>query len=301
MIHKEFLCSILPQKIRTKLERIYNYLVEPLYCTYYDKLPLCKLTGLNTNPRKEKIIVSLTSYPARFATLHICIKSLLNQTVPPDQVILYLDESTSLPQLPKPLLELYEQKLLSIECRSGSLKPHMKYFYAIQEHPSAVVVTVDDDTIHRRNLLHKLISSYRRYPNAVSAMRVHKMKTSSTQMIALYNDWYFEYIKETTPSFALFATGFGGALYPPNSLDAEAFHMEHIKALSYNADDVWLKFMQLKAGTPVVYVPSLHRIPVEIRAHMYTGLNLANVHQNQNDVYIRQLSEFYHINLADYC
>ena len=38
----------------------------------------------------SELIVSLTSYPPRFKTLHLTIKSLLDQTVRPDRIILWI-------------------------------------------------------------------------------------------------------------------------------------------------------------------------------------------------------------------
>lgn len=289
------------QKFRTKIEKKYNDLLEPFYHHYYEKVPTDKLAGLNLQPRKQRIIVSLTSYPARFKTLHLCIKSILNQTLKPDKIILYLDDFISYAQLTDELQDLHKHNLLSIQFRAGNLKPHMKYYYALQEYHNDIVITIDDDTIHRRNLLKKLFISYCRYPKAISSMRVHKLRKKAVNEIEAYNNWYFEYTKEKKPSFSLLATGFGGVLYPPNNFDKEIFNINNLKQLSYNADDIWLKFMQIKSGIPVVWVPSRHLIPIEIKNYKDTGLNLTNVHQNQNDIYIEKLSNFYHINLADYC
>ncbi|MFD2440114.1 hypothetical protein ACFSS8_08530 [Paracoccus kondratievae] len=41
---------------------------------------------------RAPLIVSLTSYPARFASLHLVLRSVLQQTVRADRVILWLDE-----------------------------------------------------------------------------------------------------------------------------------------------------------------------------------------------------------------
>ena len=43
--------------------------------------------------RSRELIVSLTSYPKRFSTLHLTLKSLLTQSVRPDRVILWLAEA----------------------------------------------------------------------------------------------------------------------------------------------------------------------------------------------------------------
>src|SRR3989344_7565970 len=40
----------------------------------------------------KKLIISLTSYPARFQKLHLCLFSLLNQKIKPNKVILVLSK-----------------------------------------------------------------------------------------------------------------------------------------------------------------------------------------------------------------
>ena len=48
------------------------------------------------------LVVSLTSYPARFGSLHLVLQSLLMQTVRPDRVILWLaagDETQLTPEI----------------------------------------------------------------------------------------------------------------------------------------------------------------------------------------------------------
>lgn len=59
------------------------------------KKQLLKYTyGLNArNNRRFKIIVSLASFPERFSTLHICLNSLLHQTMKPNRIIVWLDDS----------------------------------------------------------------------------------------------------------------------------------------------------------------------------------------------------------------
>ena len=68
-------------------------------------------SGVNTIPREKKIVVSLTSFPARIPTLYITVSSLLNQSMKPDKVVLYLakEQFPNLENdLPENLLRLKE-------------------------------------------------------------------------------------------------------------------------------------------------------------------------------------------------
>ena len=66
--------------------------------------------GLNEAVREEEIIVSLTSFPARFSKLHLVIESMLCQTMKPDKIILYLDDDVvvDVEELPDSLKQLRE-------------------------------------------------------------------------------------------------------------------------------------------------------------------------------------------------
>ena len=48
--------------------------------------------GVTTEKRDTRLIVSLTSFPARIKTVHQTINTLLRQTVKPDHIILWLSE-----------------------------------------------------------------------------------------------------------------------------------------------------------------------------------------------------------------
>lgn len=69
--------------------------------------------GLNVNEeRKEHIIVSLTSFPDRMNTIHMCLRSLLSQKMKPDKIILYLSkEQFENTEIPKKVLNLKQYGL----------------------------------------------------------------------------------------------------------------------------------------------------------------------------------------------
>ena len=143
---------------------------------------------LNTKPRDKKIIVSLTSYPARFQDLHLVIKSIFTQTVLPDQIILYLDEGVEDSQIPNSLKDL-ESYGLSIIVGGADIKPHKKYYYAMKDNPESIIITVDDDNMYRPDTIEKLMNSYRKYPEAVSCLRAHRIIFDNNKKLLPYMSW----------------------------------------------------------------------------------------------------------------
>ena len=255
--------------------------------------------SLNSQKRNNHIVVSLTSFPPRFSTLHYTLKSILNQTMKPDRLLLYLskEEVKDESELPLSILDLKKNGLQIIYV-DDNLKPHKKYYYAMQHYPDSLIITIDDDVIYDKNLVADLYNSFLKYPSAVSSRRVHKIACDGYKDLLPYNNWHYEYKKETTPSHELVSTGIGGVLYPPKLLPAETFNADKIKELCLNADDIWLKFMELKNNIPVVWVKSKRVHPLSIKGAQKDSLQKNNYHENQNDKYIIALQNYYGINLA---
>ncbi len=241
-----------------------------------------------------KYIISLTSYAERLPTLSLCLSSIFSQTVCADKVILFLSDTLSDQMLPSDLQAL-KKRGLHIEYIQDDIGPHSKYFYAMQLFPKDIIITLDDDVIYNDNLIQLLISSYKKYPYAVSAGRVHKISFDENGSLNPYRQWIFEYPVTSVPRLDLFATGVGGVLYPPNCMSKETFHKEAIKKYCLWADDIWLKFMQLLKETPVVLANPGKQHPKSISQLQGNGLVTQNLHNHRNDIYINNM-----INLTRY-
>lgn len=269
------------RKINYISRRIYVYTVSNKY-------------ALNRQERKTRVIVSLTSYPGRFAHIHTALKSIMLQTVKPDKIIVWLDKDVGRDKLTPKMLEL-EQYGIEYRAMPEDLMPHKKYFHAMQEYPDDIIITVDDDLIYAKDVIESLLKTHERYPKAVCARRVHKITKKSNGEIAPYNDWLGEYCDCDTPSHTLVATGVGGVLYPPHCLYEKAFDEKLIMELSLKADDIWLKFMELLNGTYVVWVPCKIPMPDLIEKEQATSLKSENVTQNKNDIYFANVQNYFQV------
>ena len=123
---------------------------------------------------EPRIVVSLTSYPARIHSVYRVIDNILSQTRKPDRILLWLAES-QFPEkernLPGELMKETERGLEIRWCRD--LRPHKKYLYAMKEFPEDILITVDDDLVYPDDMIDVLYQSYVKHPRAVSAMRTH--------------------------------------------------------------------------------------------------------------------------------
>ena len=205
----------------------------------------------------RRIIVSLTSYPARIEYVSTVLTTIIAQTKQADEIVLWLAEE-QFPEkeknMPWDLRKMIQDGIVTLRW-CDDLKPHKKYFYAFQEYPDDLVVTIDDDLYYPPDMIEKLYASYLDHPNAVSAMRVHLMVYDEKTGILPYNAWVIEY-QETTgiESMQLFHTGNAGVLYPVHLFHKDMLNQDAIQEACLYADDIWLKMMEIVSDVPVVFV-----------------------------------------------
>ncbi len=226
-----------------------------------NKLRRAGVHAIRTAHRREpRIIVSMTSYPARIDTVHLAIRSLLAQKMLPDKIILWLCKSdfpNGMADLPASLKDVLRYDV-NIRWVDEDLKPHKKYYWALQEFSNDHVITVDDDLLYRNTMIADLMATHRRHPNAVVASRTHLIMFDDNGEHTPYEQWIYEAphyhpALVSMPSKRLFATNGAGTLYPAEAImPAKTFDKASIRSLCLTADDLWLKVMQLKVGIPVV-------------------------------------------------
>ena len=246
----------------------------------------------HTEQRKEKIIVSFTSIPPRIKKIDKVVIRILEQTIKPDKILIYIGKN-EFQDVPIPIFLRIQMKLFGVEVRYvDDIGPHTKYFYAISEFPNGIIITIDDDVRYPNDVISELYASYLKHPRAISARRCHLITFDTNGEIKRYNDWLYKYSDLIdTPSFKLFPTGVGGVLYPPKSLHAEVFNLESIKKNALKNDDIWLKFMEIMNGTPVVMTKPF--TIKHVKGSQKVALNLENVKGQGNDICIQKMINSY--------
>lgn len=201
---------------------------------------------LHTMP--GELIVSLTSYPPRFATLAYTLKSLLHQTTRPDRIVLWI-ASSDVASLPKAVKKLVGADL---EIRSvpdvGSYK---KLVYALQEFPSAFIATCDDDVFYGPDWLAELVAAQAGNHELITCHRAHRVRRLADGSFGPYRDWEWDVqdAKANQPSIDLVPTGVGGVLYPPGCFASDVTESERFLTLAPNADDLWFYWCARRKGT----------------------------------------------------
>lgn len=264
-----------------------------ILCPYYAFLAKGKTVAEKTDSFTP-IYVSLTSYPARINDSYFAICSILAQKVPVNKIVLTLTQDEFPDQenaLPRKILALKE-KGLEILWVDKNLKPHNKYFYAMQKYPKAAIITIDDDILYPGKTTKKLIESYKKFPNAISALCTCKLIVNGNKILP-YSQCIPCYDTEIlSPRHDLSAEGFAGALYPPAILPKETFNIDAIKKCSPLADDLWLKYMELLGNIPVVCAAK-YKDPVVISKAQENALYKINSLQNQNDIQQQKITDYF--------
>lgn len=265
---------------------------------------LQQLLGFYPQPLSgdNHIIVSLTTFPLRIGKVWMVVDSMFHQQMPPDKVCLYLAKE-EFPEgktsLPKRLLG-YEKLGLEIIFVDDNLKPHNKYFYALQEFKDSYVITIDDDMYYHNNLIINLWETHLKNPDCVCANKSDVITFDEKGNFMPYEKWETP-LYEIKPSLLNIAMGYEGVLYPTKLFEHAdvMFNTDLIKRLSPKADDLWLKALQLYYGISVAngkYFCFTINLPGTQGVSLMTS-NCGT--QNLNDQQWKALSE--HFNLKSLC
>ena len=234
----------------------------------------------------QRLIVSMTSFPDRIACVPQVLERLLVQTLPADEIVLYLAEE-QFPgresDLPGALRDAVSSGRLRLRWVEGDLKPHKKYIYAFREYPEDVVVTVDDDALYDSGLLKTLWQAHLKYPDTVIAGQTHLITVDTNGQPLPYASWFRRTMGfPEGPSMQLLAVGVGGVLYEPKWFPPELYDEEVIRSTCLLADDLWLKTMEMAAGIPVARSLGLEMLDY-VPGSQEVALCSANLNENRND------------------
>lgn len=255
----------------------------------------CDVRGcVKSTDRQSDVIISFTTYPKRLDKVKWTIKSLLNQTVNVDKIILWLaEEQYPNREIPEEIAQ-YIQYGLQVEfCHD--LKSHKKYYYTMINNPDSIVITVDDDVIYPEDTVEKLLDMHDSYPNAVICNMGRWIQITENGF-APYKKWSPNISnKINEPSFSLLPIGEGGILYPPHCIDKTFFNVDNITKYALTADDLWLKFAEVSQGTKAIVSSPYQRgmCEVIVKGQEENGLNVLNVAQGKNDTVIKTLHQKY--------
>lgn len=234
------------------------------------------------------LIVSLTSYPERFAKLPLTLKCLLSQSIAADRVILWIAHEDK-NALTSAILDLQQVGLEIAYC--DNLRSFKKIIPALQLYPDSFIVTADDDLYYWPTWLEELIESYQGNAKEVVCHRGHQIFLRQDGLPLPYIQWESE-TQNLEASPLIFQTGGAGALYPPKIFHDDVLNAEVFSKLCPNADDVWLYWMMRLNGGVARKIGIKHALYSWPQSQK-TALFHKNVYGGGNDRQINRMIKIY--------
>ncbi len=212
---------------------------------------------MTSKMQKQQVVVSMTSFPAAIPYAAQAVQSILNGSVLPDKLILYLTFAQFTEcEIPESLRQLAEENpIFEIRNYDRDIRSYRKLIPALIDFPEAIIVTVDDDVAYHRHMLRDLLDLHSQVPNAVLAHRVKSIKLGEPYRRWRKYRWYDFLLKKIHRSFLNLQTGVGGVLYPPHSLRSDMMDVDLFAQIAPSTDDIWFWAAAALNGYPVVPVP----------------------------------------------
>ncbi len=226
----------------------------------------------------NRVIASLTTLPDRIFNLEPTLRCLLNQTRPPDEIILSIPEFSVRQKRPYSIPKYLSQfpKLRIVPCKTD-WGPATKFIPLVQEELAAgradtLIMVVDDDRIYPRDALGTYLHYHEQFPNAALCFRGGPMPRNFYWFLPKL--FLGSRLREAKRVAVI--TGCGSYFIQPRFFDSALWNYSDAPASAFYMDDIWISGNLDRRGVEKYVVPasammrtarqqagtmSLHRVP----------------------------------------
>ena len=232
--------------------------------------------------RQNKIIVSITSYPKRFLFLPDLMKFIRKQNFQINKIIFFIYKED---------MKFYDLKINGVQIiqTEKNLRPHLKYFYAMQLFRDHAIITLDDDIGYSKDTFDSLFNSYVQNPNIISGRRSHLMTFKQNGELKGYFKWRWNQKIIKKASFDITLTNVGGSIFPPDILNMNENFLNIINE-TITCDDLTLKYFANIKGIPMKWIVNKHVLGIPRKLPKTNDTPLFNVNLINNDICINKLN-----------
>lgn len=254
---------------------------------------------LSSSIADSDIICSLTSYGERvYYALPYMLYSLLVQTLLPKKIVVFLDADHWSDDKLTPLLKKIQQ--VGVEFHyCEDIRSYKKLIPAMKMFPNNPIITLDDDFYYHPNHIQWLTEAYAQSDKHTVIGQWGCIPIKKDGKYIPYNQW-LDWRKGDDNSPISFFGGLG-CVYPP-IFDGEILKADIFMKLCPTADDIWFWAMEERQHIKRQYIKQIgnsYHIPID-RIYNYdvagdNCLHAINGLQGQNDVQLRALLDYYHL------
>src|SRR5213079_1544504 len=206
----------------------------------------------------RRVIASLSTVPDRINNLGPTIRSLLNQTRPPDEIVLAIPEFSVREQRPYVVPKYISQlpRVHVLRCRED-YGPATKFIAAIQDELAAgrentLIMVVEDDRLYPRDALETYLHFNNQFPDAALCFRGAAMPSTLD-----WDDAKMIYAKDLRePRSVAVITGCGSYLVRPRFFDRSLWNYSVAPSVAFYIDDIWISAWLSRRGVKRYVVPA---------------------------------------------
>mgnify|MGYP006128344031 CR=1 FL=1 len=269
--------------------KFFKYIKEILIlCILLFKDNFTKIRNITPNHNlNKKLLISLTAKKSRFYFLELVLSSIFNQTIHPDEIILWIDKNEK-KYLRRQIIKFKKKGLKIKFC--NNLKSYNK-IYNLLAKKDKYIITLDDDIIYNINTVSSLINKFNNTNrNYIVANRIHKIKLINKLPIK-YKDWQWNSTSKR-PNILNFQTGVYGVLYPPNCFYKDVNNRKIFQKLAPDADDIWLYWM-IRLNKKKVIWSGFNKTNYSLLNFDSFRLSKLNVGDSGNDKQLKNMIAYY--------
>jgi len=215
------------------------------------------LSGASAH-RGGPVIVSLSTLPDRIGRLRPTLESLLNQTRPPDEIVLAVPKFSIRQKrgytIPSYLWQLPGVRLLQCETDWG---PATKFIAIVQDQLAAgrsdsLIMVVDDDRVYPRNSIELYLHYHTKLPDAALCFRGGPIPRSLNWR---HGKMVFG-VDLQTPKRIAVMTGCGSYLIQPRFFDSSLWDYSSAPEGAFYMDDMWISGCLERRGIEKYVIPA---------------------------------------------
>jgi hypothetical protein len=241
----------------------------------------------------RRVIASLSTVPDRINNLRPTIRSLLNQTRPPDEIVLSIPEFSLREQrpyvVPKYISRLPRVRVLHCAEDWG---PATKFIGAIQDELAAgrqntLIMVVDDDRLYPRDAIETYLYYNEQLPDAALCFRGAAMPSTL--------DWddakMIRASELREPRQVAVITGCGSYWIQPRFFDESLWTYSVAPQVAFDIDDIWISGWLSRGGVKRYVVPASAMMQSVLRQRWTVSLNKIPGRQKLNNQIIAFFSD----------